>query len=104
VHRLVGGDGGRDPLLGHDAFHVFDYDDRVVHHDPDREHQAEQREQVDEKPSTCIPKKAPITETGTATTGMRVARQLCRKTNTTNVTRAKASNRVFTTSLIDSVT
>src|SRR5207244_12683180 len=57
-----------------------------------------------EKPSTCIPKKAPMTETGTATTGMRVARQLCRKTNTTNVTSSSASNSVFTTSLINSVT
>ena len=57
-----------------------------------------------EKPSTCIPKNAPITETGTATTGMRVARQLCRKMKTTRVTSSSASNSVFTTSLIDSVT
>ena len=45
-----------------------------------------------------------MTETGTAMTGMRVARQLCRKTNTTSVTSSIASNSVFTTSLIDSVT
>ena len=57
-----------------------------------------------EKPSTCIPKKAPMTETGTATTGIRVARQLCRNRNTTSVTSSSASNSVFTTSLMDAVT
>ena len=57
-----------------------------------------------EKPSTCMPKKAPMTDTGTATTGIRVARQLCRKTNTTRVTSSSASNSVFTTSLIEAVT
>ena len=51
-----------------------------------------------EKPSTCIPKKAPMTETGTASTGMSVARQLCKKTKTTKVTSSMASNSVFTTS------
>ena len=57
-----------------------------------------------EKPSTCIPEKAPMTETGTATTGIKVARQLCRKTNTTSVTSSSASNSVFTTSLMEAVT
>src|SRR2546426_632685 len=54
-----------------------------------------------EKPSTRMPKKAPMTETGTASTGMSVARQLCRKTNTTSVTSSMASNSVFTTSWIE---
>ncbi len=56
-----------------------------------------------EKPSSRMPKKAPITETGTASTGISVARQLWRKRNTTSVTSPSASNSVFATSLIDAV-
>ena len=37
----------RNLLLRHDALDVLDHDDRVVDHDADREHEAEQREQVD---------------------------------------------------------
>ncbi len=55
------------------------------------------------KPSSRIPRKAPMTETGTASTGIRVARQLWRKMKTTSVTRSSASNSVTTTSWIDAV-
>ena len=55
------------------------------------------------KPRTRMPKKAPMTETGTASTGMSVARQFCKNTNTTSVTSTSAANSVFTTSVIDAV-
>ena len=45
----------------------------------------------------------PSSTTGTAMNGIRVARQLCRKTNITRTTRRIASNSVFTTSQIDSL-
>src|SRR6185437_10278111 len=54
-----------------------------------------------EKPSRRMPKNAPTMDTGTATNGMSVARQLWRNTNTTSVTRNSASTSVSTTSLID---
>ncbi len=38
---------GRHLLLGHDPFDVLDHHDRVVHHDADGQHQAEQRQHVD---------------------------------------------------------
>ncbi len=46
----------------------------------------------------------PINDTGTAIMGMSVARQFCRKRNTTSVTSAIASRIVFKISLIPSVT
>ena len=55
------------------------------------------------KPSACNPRNVPMIETGTASTGMSVARQLLRNRNTTSVTRNMASNNVFTTSLMDAV-
>ena len=48
--------------------------------------------------------KVPIRLTGTATSGMRVARKLPRNRNTTMTTRTKASARVFRTSWIVAVT
>ena len=53
-------------------------------------------------PSICMPRKVPMMLTGTATIGMTVARQLCRKRKTTSVTSSTASTSVFTTSFIDS--
>ncbi len=46
----------------------------------------------------------PITLTGTASIGISVARQLCRKTNTTSATSSMASSRVTITSWMDTVT
>ena len=45
-----------------------------------------------------------MTLTGTASIGISVARQLCRKMNTTSVTSSIASTSVVTTSLIEAVT
>ena len=46
--------------------------------------------------------KVPIREIGTATTGINVARQLCKDRYTTNTTSTNASNNVLYTSWIDS--
>ena len=57
-----------------------------------------------ENPNICMPKKVPMMETGTASAGMRVARQLCRKMNTTRNTRTIASTSVCSTSSIEAST
>ena len=46
----------------------------------------------------------PISDTGTATTGMKVARQFCRNRYTTSTTSTIASASVLTTSSIDTWT
>ena len=56
-----------------------------------------------ENPSADRPRKVPTMLTGTASTGMIVARQLCRNRNTTRVTSSIASPRVLATSRMDSV-
>ncbi len=50
------------------------------------------------------PAKVPMSDTGTAANGIRVARQFCRNRNTTRNTRIIASTRVMTTSRIDTST
>ncbi len=61
---------GRQPLL-EPAFDVLDDDDRVVHHDPDRQHQPEQRDVVEaENPIAAMTAKVPTMATGTATSGI----------------------------------
>ncbi len=57
-----------------------------------------------EKPIRGKKMNAPTRETGTVISGMRVARQFCRNTNTTRMTRATASKRVWTISLMPSST
>ena len=47
-----------------------------------------------EKPKMYITAKVPTIETGTASSGMIEARQVCRNTTTTTTTRATASNSV----------
>ena len=53
------------------------------------------------KPSKCRPANVPINDTGTASSGMMVARQLCKKRYTTKNTSTIASAKVLITSLID---
>ncbi len=57
-----------------------------------------------EKPISGKNMNAPISETGTVISGMSVARQFCRKTKTTMMTRTIASNSVCTISLMPSST
>ncbi len=57
-----------------------------------------------EKPSATNSVNVPRSDTGTASMGISVARQLSRKMNTTSSTRAAAMNSVICTSLIDSAT
>ena len=47
-----------------------------------------------ENPKTSITPKVPISEIGTATIGMSVARQFCNERKTTRITSSNASNRV----------
>ena len=54
-----------------------------------------------EKPMTCIKAKVPIKETGTATSGIIEARQVCRNSTTTTTTSKTASSKVFTTASIE---
>ncbi len=49
------------------------------------------------KPSRYITPKVPINDSGTATLGMVVARQLRRNTNTTPITSRTLSSNVFST-------
>ena len=55
--RPIGGHACRDVLVLHGALDVFDDDDRVVHHDADRQHQSEEREQVDRESEHRHPEK-----------------------------------------------
>ena len=57
-----------------------------------------------EKPTSHSPAKAPISDTGTAIIGISVARQVCRKRNTTASTSSAASKMVVFTSLIEAST
>ena len=57
-----------------------------------------------EKPKILIKAKVPIREMGITMVGTKVARQFCRKTNSTNTTNATACMRVLTTSRPDSTT
>src|SRR5512145_2940444 len=57
-----------------------------------------------EKPNRCIIAKVPTTETGTASSGMMDARQVCRNRITTSTTSSTASSSVVTTDLMDSRT
>ena len=57
-----------------------------------------------EKPSIGKKMNAPTSDTGTVISGISVARQFCRKMNTTMMTRTTASKSVWTISLMPSVT
>ena len=57
-----------------------------------------------EKPSMGNSAKVPTNETGTAMSGIRVARQLCRKRKTTSATSSVVSRRVMRISRMPSVT
>src|ERR1700757_4399639 len=56
---------------------------------------------LSENPNAAITAKVPTNDTGTATIGMRVARQVCRNTSTTINTRTTASIKVWITASID---
>src|SRR6185436_3548282 len=57
-----------------------------------------------EKPNSSIAVNVPISDTGTASIGIMVARQFCRNRNTTAKTSAMDSPSVFSTSWIDTRT
>ena len=57
-----------------------------------------------ENPKPSRTAKVPMIDTGTATSGMTDARQVCRNSTTTITTSSTASNSVMTTSRMDSLT
>src|SRR5258708_12916816 len=57
-----------------------------------------------EKPKRYSSEKVPTIDTGTATSGMMEARQVCRNRITTSTTSATDSNSVWTTDLIEALT
>src|SRR5688572_26372166 len=57
-----------------------------------------------ENPSACITANVPMSDTGTAASGMIEARHVCRNSTTTTTTSAIASSNVTTTALIESRT
>ncbi len=57
-----------------------------------------------EKPSAGNTRKAPISDTGTAISGINVARQPCRNRKTTMITSTIASKSVWTISVMPSLT
>ena len=59
---------------------------------------------LSEKPIAAMTAKVPISDTGMASSGIRLARQFCRKTRITRTTSATASKSVWMTALIDSRT
>ncbi|MNC39378.1 hypothetical protein D3C75_880330 [compost metagenome] len=56
---------------------------------------------MSEKPNRCMTAKVPISDTGTAISGMIEARQVCRNRMTTSTTSTSASNRVCTTASME---
>ncbi|MNE34823.1 hypothetical protein D3C80_1285600 [compost metagenome] len=54
-----------------------------------------------EKPNMCMTAKVPISDTGTAASGMIEARQVCRNRITTSTTSTMASSRVCTTASME---
>ena len=59
--------------------HRLDHHDGIVHNEADGQHEAKQRQRVDGEPEHRKDDERPDEETGTARSGIRVARQLCRK-------------------------
>ncbi|MNY68039.1 hypothetical protein D3C86_2057380 [compost metagenome] len=57
-----------------------------------------------EKPSRCSTANVPTTDTGTASSGMMDARQVCRNSTTTSTTSATASSSVVITERIEART
>ncbi len=57
-----------------------------------------------EKPSRCSTAKVPTTDTGTASSGMMDARQVCRNRITTSTTSAMASSSVVITDWMEART
>ena len=98
--RLLGGHAVLDVVL-----HRLDNDDGVIDDQADGQYHAEEREGVDGKAEQREERmKVPTNETGTARSGISVARHPCRKMKTTRITRMRASTKVCSISFIPSVT
>ena len=94
LHRLARGFLRREALLGHDAFDVLDHHDRVVDHDADRQHHAEQTQLVDREAETRTCRgTCRAARPGITSVGISVARKFCRKISITRNTSTIASTR-----------
>jgi hypothetical protein len=87
--------------LFHMPVDVLDHDNRVVDDQANRQHQREQREQVDRIASISMTKKVPTSDSGMAIKGITTARKLPRKRKITMDTMTSDWIRVFTTSSIE---
>ncbi len=71
--------------LAHVPLDVFDHDDRVIHHQPDRQHDREDRQQVQAEAEGAASRcAAPTSETGMATSGTSAVRTEPMNRNTTS--------------------
>ena len=76
------------------ALDRLDHHDGVVDDEADRENETEQGQRIDRKAERREQDERAHRETGTASSGMSVARQPCRKRKTTRITRTIAINSV----------
>src|SRR3954454_18286444 len=80
------------------ACDVLDDDDGVVDHEAGGDHQRHQRKVIDRETGEYMTPNVPMSESGTATLGMIVARSFRRKTKITATTKATASSNSICTS------
>ena len=83
AHRSLGGLARVEFAALHDLGYRLHHHDGIVHYQSDGEHQGESVRVLMENPSARKALKVPISDTGTASIGMSVARQFSRKMKTT---------------------
>ena len=103
IHRLDGGVAWREPVLDVDSTASTTTMASSTTR-PIASTRPSSESVLIEKPSIGKTRKAPISETGTAISGIRVARQPCRKRKTTRITSTIASKSVCTISVMPSLT
>ena len=84
--------------------HGFHHHNGIIHHNTDGQHKSKKVSVLMVKPRGIKKINVPIRETGMASTGISVARQFCKKRNTTNITSTKRYQQCVTTSLMEAFT
>src|SRR6516165_4702683 len=100
VHRSMGRVRGRH-AVAHVALDVFDHDEASSTTMPTASTRPNKDRLLSDMLAAARIVKVPTSQTGIATTGMMVARQFCRKMNTTPTTSRMATKIVTRTSLMD---
>ena len=96
---------GDRPFLGHHPLDVLDHDDRIVHEQPDRQHQAEHRQRVDrEADRRHDAERAEQHDRHRDRRDERRAQVLQEEHTSPGTTSAMPSNSVLTTSVIEILT